>query len=127
VRKLKILKELRTQKQITQQELADFLKVNRNAISRYESGEREPDISTLLKISEFFDVSVDYLIGNNFESSIDTTNNNSDEKKSFLPGIDELTPENKEDLKKYFELLKIKQKVDENNNAKTSSSLKENA
>ena len=35
----------------------------RNTISRYETGEREPGIDELIKIADYFNVSVDYLIG----------------------------------------------------------------
>ena len=33
-----------------------------NSISRYETGEREPDFATLIKIANYFDVSIDYLL-----------------------------------------------------------------
>lgn len=57
------LKELRKQKNITQLKLAMDLGMNQNAISRYETGEREADYKTLIALADYFDVSVDYLIG----------------------------------------------------------------
>jgi len=57
------IKELRIEKGITQTELASYLKLSARAVGYYESGEREPDYNTLLKIAEYFDVSVDYLLG----------------------------------------------------------------
>ena len=39
------------------------LKTNQNTISRYESGEREPGINEIIAIADYFDVSVDYLLG----------------------------------------------------------------
>ena len=57
------LKELRKSKKITQLTLALKLKTNQNTISRYESGEREPGINEIIAIADYFDVSVDYLIG----------------------------------------------------------------
>lgn len=116
------LKELRKLRKISQKELANQLGFAQNTLSQYETGMHQPDNVTLMKIAEFFDVSVDYLLGKN--DNKEKTNNKVNE---LLPDIDDLTPENKEDLRKYYELLKIKQKVDENNNAKTSSSLNENA
>lgn len=56
------LKELRKQHNITQLKLAMDLGLNRNAISRYETGEREADYKTLIKLAEYFDVSIDYLL-----------------------------------------------------------------
>ena len=57
------LKELRTQLGISQLKLAIDLNLNQNSISRYESGEREADYSTLIALADYFDVSVDYLLG----------------------------------------------------------------
>ena len=57
------LKQLREQKNISQQKLAIALAMNQNTISRYETGEREADYSTLIKIADYFDVSIDYLLG----------------------------------------------------------------
>lgn len=47
----------------TQQEVADYLGISRQAYSNYESGKREPDFETLLKLGEYFDCSLDYLLG----------------------------------------------------------------
>ena len=57
------LKELRKSKKITLLSLALKLKTNQNTISRYESGEREPGINEIIAIADYFDVSVDYLLG----------------------------------------------------------------
>jgi len=58
-----ILKELRKANKVNQTELADRLGVSRSAISTWETGANEPDTQTLLKIANFFDVSVSYLLG----------------------------------------------------------------
>ena len=57
------LKELRKKKGISQLRLATELNTTQNTISRYETGEREPGIDELIKIADFFNVSVDFLIG----------------------------------------------------------------
>lgn len=57
------LKELRKRKGISQQRLATDLNTTQNTISRYETGEREPGIDDLTKIADYFNVSVDYLLG----------------------------------------------------------------
>lgn len=57
------LKELRNAKGISQLKLAMDLNMNQNTISRYETGEREPGINELIRIADYFNVSVDYLIG----------------------------------------------------------------
>jgi len=57
------LKELRKALNINQDALAEFLNVKRATISRYETGERDPDFETTKKIAEFFNTTVSYLVG----------------------------------------------------------------
>ncbi|MCY8239177.1 helix-turn-helix transcriptional regulator [Bacillus inaquosorum] len=57
------LVELRKSKKLTQQGLADKLKITRSSLSQYEIGNRQPDYETLKKIADFFDVTTDYLLG----------------------------------------------------------------
>ena len=56
------LKELRRKKGISQWKLAMDLGMNQNSISRYETGEREADYATLIRLADYFDVSIDYLL-----------------------------------------------------------------
>lgn len=58
------IRELRKQNDMTMKQLGEKLGLGESTISQYETGKREPDIKTLLKISECFNVSVDYLLGN---------------------------------------------------------------
>ena len=57
------LKELRMNCKISQVKLAMDLNLSQNSISRYENGEREADYDTLVAIADYFNVSVDYLLG----------------------------------------------------------------
>jgi len=59
----KRLKELRIEKQLSQRELGSIFNVCNQTISFWETGSREPDLDTLLKISHYFEVSVGYLLG----------------------------------------------------------------
>ena len=56
------LKEIRKARGISQLKMALDLNTNQNTISRYETGEREPGICELIKIADYFNVSVDYLL-----------------------------------------------------------------
>ncbi|MCF8020310.1 XRE family transcriptional regulator [Petrocella atlantisensis] len=56
------LQELRKQKELTQEELAEKLFVSRTAISKWESGRGYPNIDSLKAIAEFFDVTIDELL-----------------------------------------------------------------
>ncbi len=56
------LKELRKKKKMTQLRLAMELNMNQNTISRYETGEHQADYQTLIRIADYFGVSIDYLL-----------------------------------------------------------------
>ncbi len=62
---VKNLKLLRQTAGVSQQKIADAVMVSQQSINKYENHNVEPDIETLIKIADFFDVSVDYLIGRN--------------------------------------------------------------
>ncbi len=57
------LRELRKKKKMSQVCLAMKLDMTQNSISRYESGAREADYRTLIAFADFFNVSLDYLLG----------------------------------------------------------------
>ncbi len=57
------IRQLRKERHITQIKMAMDLNMSQNTISRYESGGREPGIAELIAIADYFNVSVDYLIG----------------------------------------------------------------
>ena len=60
----KRLKELREQKGLTQKELAQTLGLSsKSTITNYEQDDRDPDYETLIKIANYFEISVDYLLG----------------------------------------------------------------
>ena len=60
--KIKI-KELREEKHVSQTKLAIDLGLNQNSVSRYENGDRQADYETLIKLADYFNVSLDYLLG----------------------------------------------------------------
>lgn len=57
------LKELREKRRMTQVRLGVELGLNQDVISRYETLDRQADYQTLLDIADFFNVSLDYLLG----------------------------------------------------------------
>ncbi len=57
------LKELRTERNITQRQLGNLVNMSKMAISHWEKGHSEPSISQLITLANYFEVSVDYLIG----------------------------------------------------------------
>lgn len=57
------LKKLREDASISQKTLADAIGVSQQSVNKYENHNIEPDIETLIRIADFFETSVDYLIG----------------------------------------------------------------
>lgn len=57
------LEECRKKKGVKQSEAADRINVHRSMISYYESGTRKPNLEDLIMLADFYNVSIDYLVG----------------------------------------------------------------
>lgn len=57
------IKALRVSRRLTQKQLADILMVSEVSLQRFEYGSARPSLDTLIVLSDFFDVSLDYLVG----------------------------------------------------------------
>ncbi len=57
------VKLVRTNKGLTQEDIANALKIGRSTFCQYEKGTRKPDLPTIIKISEYLGISADYLLG----------------------------------------------------------------
>ena len=112
------LKKFRKEKGIKQEEIAAYLNVSRGSYSRYETGSRKMDQDTLKKISEFLNVSIDYLVGNieypitldelKFAKEIDTlSDEEAFESYDFVIDGEAVT---KEEAKKMLELIRTLKK-----------------
>lgn len=104
---MKILKELRRTRKITQDKLSEVLGVSRSTISMWEIDASEPDTETVRRIANFFDVTADYLLGRTDDPNpLDTKKPaqddiNLDELEFALFGeLRELDEEDKEELLK---------------------------
>ncbi len=63
------LRAIRKQKRLSQLKVAMDLSISREALSYYENGKRSPDIAMLVRLSDYYNVSIDYLIrGHEFQS-----------------------------------------------------------
>jgi len=87
---------------MSQFELAEKLGVSQQTISKYEKGLREPDNATLVKLSEIFNCSIDYLLG---RTDVRNSNNNTDEDfpddvKVLMRSVSKLTDKQKEIVKR---------------------------
>ena len=59
---MKGLRSIRIEKGLNQLKVATDLNISREALSYYENGKRSPSIETLILLSKYYDVSIDYLI-----------------------------------------------------------------
>ena len=102
---MKRLKELRKEKNITQAYIANKLHFSQKLISDWENKVSEPSIDTLIALANFFDVSVDYLVGNSefrHEIKIDV----SEEKQNCLNEIINIDEKLIPPIKMYIDALK---------------------
>lgn len=84
----------RKEKNITQEELADFMMVTKASVSKWESGQSYPDILLLPKIATFFNITVDELIG--YEPQLSTEQIS----RMYESFVDEITKENFDEVVK---------------------------
>ncbi|MCI8655403.1 MAG: helix-turn-helix transcriptional regulator [Clostridia bacterium] len=91
------LKKLRKQHGLTQAQLAEELNVGTSTIGMYENDIRKPSYSVLVKISDFFDVTIDYLIGND-RYTVDNIS-------EIALAINKLSPDQKKQIMSFIEFL----------------------
>lgn len=100
------LKKLRAEHRVTQKQLADVISVSQQSINKYENHNIEPDIDTLIKIADYFNTSVDYLIGHtDIERKIESVTSydlNSDEA-AFINSYRKLSPKQRSSIRDVME------------------------
>ena len=93
---MEVIKELRKLRGVTQAELCTAIKIAQPTLSGYEKGLHEPDTETLLKLADFFNVTVDYLLGREDETPVSahtpTTNEQTEAERELLTLFRELSP-----------------------------------
>lgn len=117
------LKYLREKNDFSQKRVAESLGISNVQLSRYESGDRKPDPETLAQLADFYDVSIDYIIGrtNNTKNNNEFNPLNEINKILDEQGIENMffydmeawknfTPEDVEELRKHFEWVAHKAK-----------------
>ncbi len=106
VKLLNRIKELRLGKELRQVELAQIIGMSQSSLSGYESGKIEPDQETLIRLSEFFDVSIDYLLGiSNVKKAPTLEQVDAKELQRLKELVERLTPEQQEELLRYGQYL----------------------
>lgn len=93
------LRALRKGKRINQATLGKILGVSKVSVSGYENGTREPDITSLIRLADYFNVTVDYLINRN---QFDVTN----QTPIMIFASDNLTDNDLNEIKSFIEFKK---------------------
>lgn len=101
---MKHLKELRQSKGVSQQVVADYLEITRQAYSNYENGNRAPDTETLLKLGEYFGVSVDTILRGKEKAPAENgerSMSDSELKFALFGDCDDVTDDDLADVRRY--------------------------
>ena len=85
-------KQFRKENNLTQEELAKYLNIDRTTYSSYENQKCEPNIETLKKLSKIFNCSIDYLVNNENTNTIYIFDN---DEKILLDNYQQLNKTNK--------------------------------
>lgn len=75
------LKERRILLKKTQEEVANDLNMQKQTYQNYEYGKREPDFLTLIKLADYYQVSIDYLLGHSTQNKLDLTTLTNNQKE----------------------------------------------
>ena len=98
------LREIRNEKNITQIRLSIAAEVSQETISAYESGKALPSAETLIKIADFLDVSIDYLLERTDNPLVNSSIK--DEDNEIISIYHSLDKKQKEDVLKYAKIRK---------------------
>lgn len=89
------LRELRTQKGLTQEQLAEMLNVSSRTVSRWENGNNMPDLSIIVELADFYDIDIRELLNGERKSE-----NMNEDLKETLEAVAEYSAKEKKKLKK---------------------------
>lgn len=78
------IRELRKAKKVTMKELGNIIGVAESTMSLYETGKRKPDPETLSRLADYFNVSVDYLLGRDEEQTQPAPKYSTDQRKEIV-------------------------------------------
>lgn len=112
------LRKTRKERNLTMKEVGIAIGVGESTISQYETGKRQPDQKTLLKLADYFGVTVDYLLGRATDPERDEKpplhipDKYKDVLVAFEGGPDDLTQDDIDDVVKYIEFVRARKKKD---------------
>lgn len=108
---LNIISDLLKEQKKTQKDLTDFLGITKNAFTNWKNGDNTSYLKKLPEISDFFNVSVDYLLGKtNIPNSSELDEQLKDEQFALWGEVKDLTDDEKQDVIDFIDYIKSKRK-----------------
>ena len=104
------IKELRQAKNMKQSELSEVLSVAQNTLSYWENGKNEPDQKSLFALSDFFEVSIDYILCRTDDPFASSVQNTDDTVKFALFGDVEIDDDVMDEVKTYARFVAERKK-----------------
>lgn len=104
---VKRLKELRNEKGVSQLKLAEHIKISQQAIAKWETEKSTPDPYTLCQLADFFNVTVDYLLGRTPSMVHETITNYGQKNKELLDLYYQLNNDGKNKMIEYAQDLVV--------------------
>ncbi|MDF2854663.1 MAG: putative transcriptional regulator [Neobacillus sp.] len=104
--------KLREEKKLNKKVIAEFLKIDQSTYGKYELGKRQPDYNTLIKLADFYEVSVDYLLGRTCMKN--SSNSKAETNASHNLDISSLPDEAIKQVEDYIDYIKQKYNPDGN-------------
>ncbi|EGK59520.1 XRE family transcriptional regulator [Centipeda periodontii DSM 2778] len=105
------MKLLREQHNLSQTDLAKILNISRQSYNFYENEKRDPDTTMLIRIADFFNVSLDYLLGQTNDPSPLIKEKTPSYQEEVLRDIEDITPEMASEVRQFINYLKHKEET----------------
>lgn len=103
------LRQLRNIKKVNQSEVAEFLNIDRSTYGKYETGDSSPDYDKLIKLADYFGVSIDYLLGRtDIKKAPETI-------AAHREGEGDWTEEELQSIEEFKEFVRMKRERDQKN------------
>ncbi|WP_083205824.1 MULTISPECIES: helix-turn-helix domain-containing protein [Selenomonas] len=102
------MKLLREQHNLSQTDLAKKLNISRQSYNFYENEKRDPDTAMLVRIADFFNVSLDYLLGRTNDPSPIVKEMTPSYQEEVIQDLEDITPDMASEIRQYISYLKHK-------------------
>lgn len=104
------LRLLRKEKHRTQQQMADYLGISQQAYATYENNKALPPIDIMERLADYFNVSIDYILGRDETPTLTIPKTLTDTQIAFAEGLKDLDDEELQQIADFVDFLKNRKK-----------------